>query len=92
MQELEALAEKLGVEVRVETLRSLHPRKGGLCRVHDAWLLIIDKRATLDEKWFLFTESLCLFDLENHFVSPRLRMLLAEKKEELLLKGKRLPE
>ncbi|PKN44005.1 MAG: hypothetical protein CVU59_12765 [Deltaproteobacteria bacterium HGW-Deltaproteobacteria-17] len=76
LQEMEALAEKLGVEIRVETLRSLHPRKGGLCRVQGAFVLLIDKKASLDERWFLFTEGLCLFDLDGEFLSPKLRALL----------------
>ncbi|MBU1069006.1 hypothetical protein KJ975_05480 [Myxococcota bacterium] len=92
LQEMEALAEKLGVEIRVETLRSLHPRKGGLCRVQGAFVLLIDKKASLDERWFLFTEALCMFDLDGEFLSPKLRALLAERRDDLVSRGKRLPE
>jgi len=92
LQELEALAEQLGVEIRVEVLRSLHPRKGGLCKVQGRFVLLIDKKSTVDERWFLFIEGLCLFDLEDRFVSPKLRALLADRREELVARGKRLPE
>jgi len=92
LQELEALAEALGVEIRVEVLRSLHPRKGGLCKVQGRFVLLIDKKATVDERWHLFLEGLCLLDLEDRFVSPKLRALLADRRDELTAKGKRLPE
>jgi len=92
LQEMEALAEKLGIEIRVETLRSLHPRKGGLCKVQGTFVLLIDKKATIDERWFLFTEGLCMFDLEDEFLSPKLRSLLSERRDDLASRGKRLPE
>jgi hypothetical protein len=92
LQEMEALAGALNVEVRVEVLRALMPRKGGLCRVEGKFVLFVDRRATLDERWQLFLDALCLFDLENLFVSPKLRLLMHQRREELEALGKRLPE
>lgn len=92
LQEMEALAAALGVEVRVETIRALMPRKGGLCRVEGNFVLFVDRRATRDERWQLFLDALCLFDLENIFVSPKLRLLMRQRRDELTVLGKRLPE
>lgn len=91
LQEMETLAGALNIEVRVETMRALLPRKGGLCRVENQYLLFIDRKATLEERWQLFLDALCLFDLENVFVSPKLRLLLHQRREELTMLGKRLP-
>ncbi len=92
LQEMEALAANRGIEVRVETIRALMPRKGGLCRVEGRYVLFVDRKATPEERWQLYLDALCLFDFEDVFVSPRLRLLLHQRREELLALGKRLPE
>jgi hypothetical protein len=91
LQELEAIASALGIEVIQEAIHSFHPRKGGLCCVRGKYMLIIDRKITLSEKVIIFTESICLFELDDVYVSPRTREILEAKKVVLASKGKTLP-
>ena len=77
--QLEALAEKLGVKVRHENLRTEESSgTGGLCRIDGDYVLFLDSRATIQEKIRILTKVLKGFDLRDIYVRPALRELLEE--------------
>ena len=77
LNQIEELAEKLGITVRRENLDAEgSSSSGGLCRTKDKYILIIDSRASLQEKIRVITEALKRFDLGDVYVRPGLRELL----------------
>lgn len=75
LQELEAVAEALEVVVSYEAL-SASVGLGGLCRVKGRLRVIIDKRASLDERVTTLAEALAGLDTSGVTASPALRRLL----------------
>jgi hypothetical protein len=78
LHQLEELTEKLGISLRREKVPS---GPGGLCRVRDHFVLIVDSQAPLPEQIRVITESLQRFDLSDVYVRPGLRELLARSEE-----------
>ena len=74
LMELEALAERLGIQVIHEKLPQ---SRGGLCRLHDQYILFIEKNLSDGEQVDLFVSALSRFPLEHFHVLPRVRQLLA---------------
>jgi len=72
LQELEALAERLGIEVRYEHLEG----NGGLCRYGGAFHLILNQVLSLQERVETFIRALATFPLDDVFVLPRLRDMI----------------
>lgn len=80
LSQLEELAQRLGITVRYEALKSdggLHP--GGFCRVHGKDVVIINKKATGLEKIHILTDALKRYDLSQIYVLPSLREILDVK-------------
>lgn len=80
LSQLEELAQRLGITVRYEALKSdggLHP--GGFCRVHGQDIVIINKKATGLEKIHILTDTLKRYDLSQIYVLPSLREILDVK-------------
>ena len=78
--QLEELAQRLGITVRYEALKSdgsLHP--GGFCRVHGQDVVIINKKATGREKIHIIVDALKRYDLSRIYILPSLRELLDVK-------------
>lgn len=75
---LEELADRLGIPIRHETIRDELTGSGGLCRIEGKYHLIIDSKATVEEKIQIMTEALRHFDLSTIYVKPALRELLEE--------------
>jgi hypothetical protein len=71
--ELEALAEKLGVEVVYERLPS---SRSGLCRLHDKYVLFVDRDLTEEAQVDVFLTGLARFPLDDLQVLPRIRSML----------------
>ena len=70
--ELEALAEKLGVEVVYERL----PRcRSGLCRLNDQYLLFVDRALPEDAQVDIFVTALSRFPLDDLQVLPYVRQI-----------------
>ena|SRR5256885_2056263 len=62
---LEAAAEQLGIKVSYEALQTggiQSTLRGGLCRVGTSWRVIIDKRATTEERMTTLATSVAKFD------------------------------
>ena len=71
--ELEALAEKLGVEVVYERL----PRcRSGLCRLNDKYLLFVDKALPVDAQVEVFISALYRFPLDQLQLIPYVREII----------------
>ncbi|MFH0926820.1 MAG: hypothetical protein V1872_14510 [bacterium] len=75
LQELEALASRMNIDIRYERGNI----KGGLCRIHEKQLVIINKQFSLEDKIDIFIQSLQGFPLEEIYVSPQLRTLLTKR-------------
>jgi hypothetical protein len=78
LQELEHLAQELGVRVCYDAMTGLSQGSGGLCKVRGEWRVIMDRRLKPVERVQVLSEALrSRFDTEAHFVSPQVRSLLA---------------
>ena len=75
LMELEALAEKLGIEVIHEKLSQ---SRGGLCRLYDQHLLFIERNLNEDEQVEVLVTALSRFPLDDIQMLPGIRHLLAE--------------
>lgn len=77
LDQLEALAQRLGVAVRYETLSGEETAgAGGLCRVKGKPVVIIHARAPISVKIRILAESLKRFPLDELYIKPALRKLL----------------
>jgi hypothetical protein len=75
--ELEGLAEKMGIQVIHEKLSQ---SRGGLCRLHDEYLLFVEKNLSADEQVQLLVSALSRFPLDNIQMLPAIRDLLTEER------------
>jgi len=75
--ELEALAEKLGVEVVYERLPSC---RSGLCRVNDQYLLFVDRALPENAQVDVFITALSRFPLDDLQVLPYVREIFESQK------------
>jgi len=76
LQELERLAKQLGVKVSYDTTAGLVSGSGGLCRVHGAYRIIIDRRLKPGARVQLLLDALARFDTTDHDVAQPIRVLL----------------
>ncbi len=77
LEELESVCEKLGIKVVPAELSGEGMSSGGLCKVRGEWRVIMDKRASASERISVLARALSGFDLENVFVSPKVREVIA---------------
>jgi hypothetical protein len=75
LEQLEAAATQLGVRVSYEQLAAAVGH-GGLCRVRGEYRVIIDKRATPQDRLTTLATALARFDTAGLPLSPKLRGLL----------------
>ena len=83
LEQLKELAQKLELKVRYEQIKKesrFYP--GGLCRVKDEDIIIINSKAPLEDKINTFINALSNFDLSNIFMHPALRDLFKTDSEE----------
>ena len=73
LQELEALATDLAIEIRYDELDG----SGGLCRYKGKTCLIVNRGLSVPERVRLFSRELSQFPLEDTFIRPQVRQLLA---------------
>jgi hypothetical protein len=69
LQELEALAEELAIEVRYDTLEGT----GGLCRYGGKTYLILSRELNNAEKLRVFARAFSRLSLDAIFVRPQVR-------------------
>ena len=75
LMELEALAEKLGIEVIHEKLSQ---SRSGLCRLYDQHMLFIERNLNQDDQVQVLVTALSRFPLDDIQMLPGIRHLLAE--------------
>jgi len=79
-QQLENLAEQLGISIQYDDLsRSGPPATSGLCVVKGKKLYIMDRSQSLSEKIRLLSECLSQMDLNGVYVLPAIRKLLESR-------------
>lgn len=79
VDQLEELAERLGVKIRCEPIRQEEDSVkvvGGLCLLKGEYVLIIDSRAARADKIRTLAKAVSHFDLDQIHVKPLLRELL----------------
>jgi hypothetical protein len=82
LNQLEDLADRLGIKVRYENLNLEESTGvGGLCRLKGDYLLIIQAQASAKEKMQVLIEALKRFPLGDLYIKPVLRELLGESTE-----------
>lgn len=77
LRQLEELAENLDVKVRYEQLKkegAFFP--GGLCKVKGQDIIIINSKASIEDKIEIMSRALRSFDLSQIYVLPAIRELL----------------
>jgi hypothetical protein len=76
---LESAADQLGIKVSYESLQTSGIQtglRGGLCKVKGAFRVIIDKRATGEEKMITLATALSGFDMTELELPQKVRDLL----------------
>ena len=77
LNQLEVLAERLGITVRHETLKGEASAHAGVfCRIHGKDVIFLNKKAPEMEKRFLLQKTLKRYDLSGIYILPSLRTLL----------------
>jgi hypothetical protein len=80
LQNLEAIAERLDIKVQYENIRKKHVfSKGGLYRLKEDKIIIIDTTLNLSEKIEILADALSQFDLEDIYMPPAVRKIVASK-------------
>jgi hypothetical protein len=78
-EQLEGLAKALDIEVRLETVRKeARFNPGGLCRIKGAPVIIINRKANLDQKIEVLGAAIKRFDLSGVYLRPGLRDFLED--------------
>ncbi len=76
---LEDLAEKLGIKIYYEVIRQEEESAnvtGGLCLLKGEYVLIINSRATVEDRMNVLARAVKHFDLDRIYIRPVLRELL----------------
>jgi len=78
LSKLEAIAGQVGLELRYEQ----GDFQGGICRVGEKQLLLVNKKLILSQKVNLLARELASLDLSDVYVVPVIRDLLNRFKKE----------
>ncbi len=79
LNQLEDLAEELGILVRDENINiEESSSSGGLCRIEGKYVLILNSKITVKEKNQVMINALRQFDLSDIYIKPVIRELLEE--------------
>ena len=84
LHQLENLAEMLGIQIRYEQIESELPfSPGGLCRLGERYVLIINKAIGKEEKLRTLGQAVAKFDLSSIYLRPGLREFLSEFQDDM---------
>jgi len=75
LSELTRIACKIGIKIIEDKLL----KKGGYCRVFKNKYIIMDKRISEEDKLNILIKALRKNDLENIYLTPKIRELCSEK-------------
>lgn len=82
LAELEALAARLGVEVRREPFgKGVLEGRGGLCWVKGRPLVVMDEKLPVTERIGVLARALAEFDLESLRIMPAVRAAIESARE-----------
>jgi len=77
LDELEKLAERLGIDIRYGKIGVEESRRmGGLCRVHGRYVLIMHSGLSKKDKIAVILKTLKGFEIGDIYVKPLIRELL----------------
>jgi hypothetical protein len=74
---LESTADQLGIKVSYEPIQS-SVGSGGLCRVKGTYRIIVDKRATSEERITTLATALSTFDTSELELPQKVRVVLKQ--------------
>ena len=77
LQELENICCKLGLTLRYEEGDFI----GGLCRIDDEKLIIINKKLPIDKKIKLIAQEISTLNFEDIFILPAVKEIILENKD-----------
>jgi hypothetical protein len=87
LDECEALARKLGIEVRYEHLKSSKPYPGGYCLLRQDPKIIMERNLPKAEKIARFAEIFTTLELDEVYLLPALRELIERHRREFPISG-----
>jgi hypothetical protein len=73
LSELERVAARLDIELRIEPLGGELGTRGGLCRIRGRALILIDASLPIAERISVLAEALSAFDVGSIYVPPVVR-------------------
>ncbi len=79
--ELEAIADKLQIEIRYEPLDS----RGGLCKVRGETLIIVNESLPVEEKVKVIAGELSNFNTTGIYMLPKVREIIGDSTDRNLL-------
>lgn len=79
LQNLEAIAGELSVEIRLENLEDLGGSRGGLFRLRGQPCILMDRNLSVPERVNLLARSLAQLPLDGVFMPPAVRELLESR-------------
>jgi hypothetical protein len=81
LSELEALAIRIGVALRIEQLGSeLLGARGGLCRIRGQPTIVVDASLSVEDKVSVLAGALSTFDISAIYVPPAVRARIESAK------------
>ena len=83
VRELVNVAERIGIEVRVEPLdpEIFTRHRGGICKIEGARTILIDSTASTDEKMAVLLRALGSVELDAVYMRPHLRQQIEQHKK-----------
>jgi hypothetical protein len=91
LEQLETAAAQLAIKVSYEALAA-SVGHGGLCRVKHQYRVIIDKRATVQERIAMVASAVASFDLSGLQLAPKVREVIRFHEGSARLKLPRLDQ
>lgn len=77
LNQLEELAQRLTIEVRYVTVRQEDfLATGGLCRIKNKYIIVVNKKSTIQDKIQTLARAIKRFDLSKVYLRPALREFL----------------
>lgn len=78
LQAMETLVKALGLELRYEK----GDFKGGVCRIHDQQLVVMQKKASIENKIKILARELGTLELEHVYVMPAVQKIIDLSRKE----------
>jgi len=74
LNQLEELAQRLTIDIRYVTIRQGDfLATGGFCRINDTYIVVMNKKSTVQDKIQTLVRAIKRFDLSKVYLRPALR-------------------